>query len=357
MITKQRLTIATSITISVGFSVAFLMYFLPDEQRFSAFDDVGWTYLIPVPFVYLISLYLRSKRWSVILTSAIDTPPGSLLSSVLVGYMINAIAPVRLGDFVRGYYVALREKSGLLTVMGTLAVEKAFDTGTVLVLFALGGLAATALLSNSTLFSTIPGGIPTLVVVALLPTVGVLGMFWFVRRYGRKSPGIDYENGSGWTASKLWLMITNGVGQFSSGTDGLASRRVTVETFAYSLVIWALEAFVYTLVGVALGAHDALPSFMALFAVMCVVVAVVNIAIAIPTMFGGLGTFELVAAATITSVGVDSGIAGATVITIHVMLLATGVVAGAVALTTDRRARQAFRARFSRNNDRLTPMT
>jgi uncharacterized membrane protein YbhN (UPF0104 family) len=106
------------------------------------------------------------------------------------------------------------------------------------------------------------------------------------------------------------------------------------------------EAATYVLVAIAFGAQDSLLSVIAFLAVMTVVLAVANIAVAIPTAFGGLGTFELVAAGTMTSMGIETAIAGAMVVTIHFILLTTAVIAGAVSLMADRRARHAFKVRF-----------
>ncbi len=346
MITKRNLMISLSLAVSAVLGIVFVNLFLSDDQLEKSLSNAEWSYLLPTPFLYLLALYLRSRRWSVILNATIDSSHGSLLSPTLVGYMVNALAPVRLGDFVRGYYVSVREMCGLLTTMGTLAVEKALDTGTVLVLFVAGGLIATNLLATSDAFDNIPGGATAIVVIALLPAIGVLGMFLFWRLFNSGRSTSDIEDSNPSRIERARRIITTRINQFASGAAGLKSRKVLVKTVLYSFAIWALEVATYSLIAIAFGAHDSLPSLLALFAVMMVALATSNIAIAVPTAFGGLGTFELVATGTMTSMGIDSEYAGAIAITTHFVLLATAVIAGSVALIADRRARNAFMVRF-----------
>jgi uncharacterized protein (TIRG00374 family) len=346
MITKRNLLISFSLAMSAVLGIVFVNLFLSDDQLENSLASAQWSYLLPTPFLYLLALYLRSKRWSVILDVTIDSSHSSLISPTLVGYMVNALAPVRLGDFVRGYYVSVREACGVLTTMGTLAVEKALDTATVLILFVVGGLVATNLLATSDAFEEIPGGATAIVVIALLPAVGVLGMFLFWRIFNTGRATSDVENSNPSKIENTRRAIAARVSQFSSGAAGLKSRNVLAATALYSFIIWALEVATYTLVAMAFGAHDSLPSLIALIAVMAVVLATSNIAIAIPTAFGGLGTFELVATGTMASMGIGPEFAGAIAITTHFILLATAVVSGSIALIADHRARHAFKVRF-----------
>jgi uncharacterized protein (TIRG00374 family) len=334
-----------SVAISVVFGLAFVKIFLSDDHIDLTISNANWSLLLPTPLLYLLGLYLRSRRWSVIITPTADIPRNSLISPVLVGYMINALAPVRLGDFVRGYYVSAKYRCGLLATMGTLAVEKALDTGTVLILFVSGGLLVTNTLDSASALDDIPGGTTTLTIVALGPALVVLAMMITWRILNRGQAGKMEVDETTNEPSGIVQLLRTKINQFSSGTSSLRSGQSLMNTIGYSFVIWAIELAIYALVAMSLGADDSLESFIGFLAIMAVVLAVSNIAVAIPAAFGGIGAFELVAAGTMTSLGIESDLAAAAALSTHFILLATAVVAGTIALLADKSARSAFKAR------------
>ena len=70
--------------------------------------------------------------------------------------------------------------------------------------------------------------------------------------------------------------------------------------------------------------------------VILLVTAVSNLAISVPTAGGGIGAFEVAAAATLSLLGADESTAGAYAILVHAALLVPVTLLGLLYLWTDR---------------------
>lgn len=82
--------------------------------------------------LYVVNLaithFLRAWRWQYLLRPiGVSLPPGRLLAISSVGFMAILALPVRLGEFVRPYYVVRGGQSRMSAVLGTVAVERIVD--------------------------------------------------------------------------------------------------------------------------------------------------------------------------------------------------------------------------------------
>jgi uncharacterized protein (TIRG00374 family) len=89
---------------------------------------------LPVDAValYMLTLaathFLRAWRWKYLLRPlGVSLPPGRLLAVSSVGFMGILALPVRLGEFIRPYYVVRSGQSRMSAVLGTVAVERIVD--------------------------------------------------------------------------------------------------------------------------------------------------------------------------------------------------------------------------------------
>jgi uncharacterized protein (TIRG00374 family) len=99
--------------------------------------------------LYLASLavthFLRAWRWKYLLRPlGVSLPPGRLLAISSVGFMAILALPVRLGEFIRPYYVVRSGRSRMSAVLGTVAVERIVDGLVISILFAVCYLVAPA---------------------------------------------------------------------------------------------------------------------------------------------------------------------------------------------------------------------
>jgi uncharacterized protein (TIRG00374 family) len=122
----------------IGFIAALTLIFL-----FFFFRSVNWRevarYLeaVHIPLfvlsVLLASLHLftRSLRWNYLIKhEKKGVPFSSFFTANAVGFTVNAIFPGRIGELVRPLYLAQKENIKKGYCLGTIIVERAFDTFT-----------------------------------------------------------------------------------------------------------------------------------------------------------------------------------------------------------------------------------
>ena len=73
-------------------------------------------------------ILLRAVRWRVLLSPVAAVPFGTMLASLLVGYLANNILPARLGEVVRSHDLGTRTGLSRPTILGTIVVERVVDT-------------------------------------------------------------------------------------------------------------------------------------------------------------------------------------------------------------------------------------
>lgn len=117
---------------------AFFMVLLFSKIDFSqlaavlASVDAGFI-VLAVLFTF-VSYFLRAVRWRYLLISEKEIPLSSLYPATIIGYMANNLLPARLGEFVRAYVLARREKLDTPSVFASLVIDRIFDGFTVLLM-------------------------------------------------------------------------------------------------------------------------------------------------------------------------------------------------------------------------------
>lgn len=95
--------------------------------------------LLIIPVLFLV-LYIRSFKWKYLFSHVKKLKVSSLFKTVIVGFMVNSILPARAGELYRAYFLNKLEKISKSTILGTVALERAFDglvigVGVVLIFF------------------------------------------------------------------------------------------------------------------------------------------------------------------------------------------------------------------------------
>ena len=85
----------------------------------------------------LLGFLLRAIRWRYFIELDRRLPLQSLFSATMIGFMTNNVLPFRLGEFVRPWILARREKLPKTTLLATIVVERAVDMLTLLGIFGL----------------------------------------------------------------------------------------------------------------------------------------------------------------------------------------------------------------------------
>ena len=130
--TKNKLLFNSIISIIIIFICVFI--FLNKSNDNFTFYDIfshiynGWIYLISASFLLILSVYIRSFRWKYLFQTNKSQPTQVLFSAQLVGYFINNITPIRIGDFAKSYLIAKKTEENTSYVLGSIIMERVLDT-------------------------------------------------------------------------------------------------------------------------------------------------------------------------------------------------------------------------------------
>ena len=82
----------------------------------------------------ILSVYLRSLRWQTLFEDKNTINIFDLVRYQYIGYFINNIAPIRVGDIFRSYYVSNKTNHKTSFIFGTIVMERLLDFLMVLIL-------------------------------------------------------------------------------------------------------------------------------------------------------------------------------------------------------------------------------
>ena len=94
----------------------------------------AWGFVL-VMLVTLGGFWLRAVRWQHFIHAGRRLTLDSLFSATMIGFMANNVLPFRLGEFVRPWALARRERLSKTTLLATVVVERAVDMLTLLGIF------------------------------------------------------------------------------------------------------------------------------------------------------------------------------------------------------------------------------
>ena len=90
---------------------------------------------VAVMAVTLVGFWVRAVRWRWFIEAGRPLSVPSLFSATMIGFMANNVLPFRLGEFVRPWALARRERLSKTTLLATIVVERAVDMLTLLGIF------------------------------------------------------------------------------------------------------------------------------------------------------------------------------------------------------------------------------
>jgi hypothetical protein len=174
----------------------------------------------------LLTTGAKVARWAALLPGGEDVSGRSLARALLLGQLINAILPARLGEAVRFYTVARDEGLSKGLALGSIAAEKVYD---VLFLLVCAGMSAALTSLPSWLHGTlaVTAGLGAAVVAAasVLP--------------GRRIESVA-ERVTGWLPDQVATRVARLVEQGVAGLESLRRPDLAARACAWSVVIWAL---------------------------------------------------------------------------------------------------------------------
>ena len=254
-------------------------------------------------------LVFRALRWQVLIRPICRVPLRRLSAYMLVGYLANNVLPARLGELVRSHYLGDREGISRSATLGTVVVERVVDT---VVLVGIGAAAILILHVRGVVMSAI------LVGVAI---AGLLCVALVVALAAHRLPG------AGRAAAFLnrWPRVVGVATRLRDGLRVAALPRTVAAAALLSVAAWTCTVVAVLAVGQSLGIELTLGEGALL-------AAGTNLATAIPSGPGYLGTFEYAGQSIALAFGLGASEGLALALLIHVLTLAVSSLGGAVAL-------------------------
>lgn len=118
---------------------AVLVYFSVRGIRFhdvvDGFKTVKYAYIVPPLVIFFLMQVLRSWRWGIILSPLGKVDQLSLFSVTSVGFLAIVAIPARIGELARPYLIAKKSHIKMTAAIGTVFVERIFDSLSVLSVF------------------------------------------------------------------------------------------------------------------------------------------------------------------------------------------------------------------------------
>ena len=244
-------------------------------------------------------LAFRALRWQGLIAPIHAVPLRRLSAYMLVGYLANNVLPARLGELVRSHYLGDREGISRSATLGTVVVERVVDT---VVLVAIG--AASILILN----------VRGVVVSAILVGVALAGLLCVALAVALAAHRLP---GAGRVAEYLsrWPRIVYVATRLRDGLRVAALPKTIAVAAILSVAAWSCTVLAVLAVGQA-----------------ALLAAGTNLATAIPSGPGYLGTFEYAGQTIAAAFGFAAAEGLALALLVHVLTLAVSSAGGVVAL-------------------------
>jgi len=291
-----------------------------------SFRDVSWRQLahdvaranwwlllgISLP-AHLWALVLRAQRWRVLARGVAEFEMPPALRATAVGFMVNNLLPLRVGELVRAWWLAREIRASGSALLGTVILERVIDA---VFLLALGSLVIGSEVGRGLLFAAAAAPLAATFALRRWPGAAVAG----VQRVASRV-----------LAPARAERLAAAVASVAAGVAALRGRGALLRVAYRTTLLWGVAAvipFWATLasLGIDLGgfAGEARASFITLLWVVA--------AVALPSAPGFFGTYHAACVVALTPLGVPRELALAVGTLAHAVFWVGTTAFGLVAL-------------------------
>jgi hypothetical protein len=220
----RRVWLGTAIT-ALALWFAFRDVSWPDLGEQLARAD--WLLLLgPSLPAYLWSIQLRAQRWRVLARGVAEVPTSAAFRATAVGFLVNNLVPLRVGELVRIWWLAREVRSSVPALLGTWMLERVIDA-----LFLLG-------LAALVIGNEVGRG------VLLAAALGPLAVTLALRRWpGPALRGVRRAAGLVLAPARA-DRLTGIAGSVARGLAGLRGRADLARTVGLTLLLWGVSAVI-----------------------------------------------------------------------------------------------------------------
>ncbi len=262
----------------LGIVVSFLaIYFIVvqvDLQLLGeSFRTARYIFVLPAAVLLVIALIPRAMRWRVLLGGAL--PVSRSFNMINVGYLVNGIVPLRIGELAR-MFLARRYNPPvpLLKSASTIIVERLLDLLAVLVLLGMALAASPTLPMDYRSAAT--GS-----VLLLLVSFSILIFFASQRKLAQTLVAWV----TGWLTPLRKWNFQEWVDHFLDGLTPLTRPGLLIQLLLWTALGWGFSVFAGYILMFTFFESASLPA-------TCLYIAAAGFAISVPAVPGNIGTYE-----------------------------------------------------------------
>ena len=288
------------------------------DQLTSALRSANWLLILPAIGLYFIGVLTRSARWGLLLPEhSIKTR--TLFATLVVGFTVNNLLPLRIGEVARAYLLARWCSVAVAATVASLVVERVLD-----------GLSLAVLLLLALLM--IPSAPPYLWAVGGFAGAGFLAGAVILALAAWRSSALSAvaEFIARWLPARARAGVTGSANKFARSLALVHSPLRLVALLALSLLAWGFELGLFFVLMFSVGVFGSYPQAL-------LVGSAANFATLLPSSPGYAGTFDAALTKVAQdSLGISAGLAGAYDIIVHASLFLPVVLVGTLVLWRSR---------------------
>ena len=292
----------------------------PDETL-DALGQMQWAWVVPSLALLALAFFIRCVRWHSLFRPGARPPLGAVVGAQFVGYLANALLPVRAGEAAAIVALNRRARTPIAEGTATVFVQRAEDVlSLVLLLFVmLPWLPRVSWLQGA-------GVIAVALLLILAVVAGLVlrfgdGAIRLLMRPLRRLPFIPAD------------ALARAPSEFMRGLAGLVTPRIALISFAWTTLSWVVLGIGFWLLSIGSGL-DVSP-----LAGVLVVIAI-GLAMILPSSPAALGVFEGATVVALSAYGVADSAALSYAFVLHALnVLPLFVAAAAIILVRKIRRR------------------
>lgn len=273
---------------------------------------------VSVP-AYLLNLWLRALRWRHLTNPVVELPRVTLYRAQSLGFMLNNLLPLRVGELVRAWQVARQSGASGAAIIGTIVLERVLDVVSLLAVVA-GALALVG--SEGSGASLLARGARLLVPVAAAPLAGLVllrvaptGVLAIARQVCRPLP------------PRLGDWVDGALRRFADGLGALSGGSHLFWIVLQSGLIWLVASTLPLVAAVEAFGLD-LGGPVQTVVVCWILLAATGVAVSLPSAPGFFGPYQLAFKEVLVRFDVDPATALAVGMMVWVVFWATFVLHG-----------------------------
>lgn len=312
----------------IGLSVGLTVFFFRSADLGTVIAEIGRARLdlIGAAFIAIsMSFVVRTRRWQLLLAPLAPVAFVSAARSTAIGFAVTALLPGRLGEIVRPYLLARREKLSSSATLATVVVERFFDLFTLVFFLGMFLLffAGTLREPDSELLTSLETGGW---VAAIVAVVGLVIVTVSARAPESINAGLEVVEQRFLGRTGTW--VSRFIGRFTSGFSAAGQPGLLLKTVAWSVLVWGFVALSAWYTCLAFGISLPLSGSVLLTVLMA-------LGVAVPTP-GGVGGFHAVVQVGLTSFfAIQLDLAVGVALVLHAVAFGPVTVAGVIWMVRD----------------------